>query len=141
MGRRIGRKLAVQLLYQLEMTGGDIDQAVAAYAHTYAPEDFAALEFAAAMVRGAWEHREEIDCCIANTAQNWSLQRIAPVERGILRLAVYELLYCPDIPYKVTMNEAVELGKTYGSEKSGAFINGVLDNLFDRNPDLHARRP
>ena len=72
----------------------------------------------------------------STTAKNWSLSRITPVDRCILRVAVYEMLHCPDIPYKVTLNEAIDLGKKFGTEKSGAFINGVLDNVLAQNPEL-----
>ena len=77
------------------------------------------------------ESRSLIDAIIIDTAQNWSLERIAPIDRNILRAAIYEMLYCKDIPYKVTLNEAIELGKKFGSDQSGAFINGVLDSVAD----------
>jgi len=75
------------------------------------------------------EHRDEIDGIIQDSSLNWRLPRMAAVDRNVLRLAAYELLYCEDIPRKVTLNEAIEVGKRYGSEDSGAFINGVLDRI------------
>ena len=89
----------------------------------------AAKEFAAFLVQGTCEHKEELDKLIAGCSDNWSLGRMSHVDINILRLAVFEFLYCDDIPPKVTLNEAVDLGKTFGSENSGSFINGILDTL------------
>jgi N utilization substance protein B len=80
-------------------------------------------------VQGTCEHKEELDKLIADCSDNWSLGRMSKVDINILRLAVFEFLYCEDIPPKVTLNEAVDLGKTFGSENSGSFINGILDAL------------
>ena len=74
-------------------------------------------------------HREELDRLIEESSDNWSLSRMSKVDISILRLAVFELLYCDDIPSKVTMNEAIDLGKIFGAENSGSFINGILDAL------------
>ena len=89
----------------------------------------AAKEFAAFLVQGTCEHKDELDKLIAGCSDNWSLGRMSRVDINVLRLAVFEFLYCDDIPPKVTLNEAVDLGKTFGSENSGSFINGILDTL------------
>ncbi|MGP8153459.1 MAG: transcription antitermination factor NusB, partial [Smithella sp.] len=89
----------------------------------------AAKEFAAFLVQGTCEHKEELDKLIAGCSDNWSLGRMSRVDINILRLAVFEFLYCDDVPPKVTLNEAVDLGKIFGSENSGSFINGILDTL------------
>jgi len=75
-----------------------------------------------------------IDPLIEENSENWTLKRMAVVDRNILRLAVFELLYCPDIPFKATLNEAVELAKKFGSEDSSAFINGILDKIHSLAP-------
>lgn len=93
-------------------------------------------EFADTLARGAAEHTPELDKLIQANAAHWSLARIAPVERNILRLAAFELLYRHDIPERVAINEAIELAKLYGSEESGAFVNGILDQIR-----LHLRPP
>jgi N utilization substance protein B len=80
-------------------------------------------------VEGTWSHREELDEMIAASSDNWSLSRMPKVDISILRMAVFEFLYCHDIPPKVTLNEAIDLGKTFGSENSGSFINGILDAI------------
>ncbi len=87
-------------------------------------------QFAAHLVEGTWNHREKIDQMIGEFSENWTISRMSRVDRSILRMAVFELLHCPDIPPKVTLNEAIDLGKDYGSENSGAFINGILDALY-----------
>jgi N utilization substance protein B len=75
------------------------------------------------------EHRQEIDRLIEERSENWRLNRMTIIDRNILRIAIFELLYCGDIPPKVTLNEAIDLGKRYGSEESGSFINGILDRI------------
>ncbi len=93
-----------------------------------APEKVKA--FSSVLLEGTWNNREKIDALIGSCAENWSIDRMSKVDRSILRMAVYELLHCQDIPPKVAINEAIELGKLFGSENSGAFINGVLDALY-----------
>ena len=85
--------------------------------------------FAEGLVRGTAQKITELDGIIQANAAHWSLARIAPVERNILRLAAYELLFRDDIPERVAINEAIELAKLYGSEESGAFVNGILDQI------------
>ncbi len=92
--------------------------------------------FADALVRGTAEKIAQLDATIEANAAHWSLARIAPVERNVLRLAAYELLFRDDIPERVAINEGIELAKLYGSEESGAFVNGILDQIRLR---LHAR--
>lgn len=86
-------------------------------------------EFTKRIVLGVMEHRQEIDRLIEERSENWRLNRMTIIDRNILRIAIFELLYCGDIPPKVTLNEAIDLGKRYGSEESGSFINGILDRI------------
>jgi len=86
-------------------------------------------DFANILVRGVSEKRDDIDHEIEASSKNWRLSRMATVDRNILRVAVYELMYLSDVPKRVSINEAIELGKKYGSEDSGSFINGVLDKI------------
>ena len=86
-------------------------------------------EFAKRIVLGVMEHRQEIDRLIKERSENWRLDRMTIIDRNILRIAIFELLYCSEIPPKVTLNEAIDLGKRYGSEESGSFINGILDRI------------
>lgn len=80
---------------------------------------------------GVWENREEIDGLIRGAAENWRLERMTFVDRNLLRLGTYEILRSPDVPYAVAINEAVELGKKFGSGESGAFLNGILDRISE----------
>ncbi|MBN1958907.1 MAG: transcription antitermination factor NusB [Desulfuromonadales bacterium] len=93
------------------------------------PLPMATRLFAEALVRGVVEYCAVIDKKIVEVAKNWSLERMAPVDLSILRLAAYELLYRPDIPARVTINEAIEIAKRYGTKDSPAFINGLLDKI------------
>jgi N utilization substance protein B len=92
-----------------------------------------AFQYAQALVRGTLDHREEIDGLIRGQADNWRLERMPPVDRNILRLAVYEMLFETDIPKLVVVDEAIELAKKFGSEQSGRFVNGLLDGLLKQH--------
>jgi N utilization substance protein B len=126
--RRKAREVALQVLYGLNFVNLDVEKAMELFWGNFvAPR--ADKEFAALLIEGTWGHREELDSLIESSSDNWSLSRMSKVDISILRLAVFELLYCDDIPSKVTMNEAIDLGKTFGAENSGSFINGILDAL------------
>jgi transcription antitermination factor NusB len=92
-----------------------------------------AFHYAQALVRGTLDHREEIDLLIRGQADNWRLERMPAVDRNILRLAVYEMLFETDIPKLVVVDEAIELAKKFGSEQSGRFVNGLLDGLLKQH--------
>jgi len=81
------------------------------------------------LVSGVMENKAEIDALIERFSKNWKIDRMSCVDRNVMRIAVYELLYCRDIPPKVSINEAVDVGKKFGSEESGAFINGIMDSI------------
>lgn len=132
--RRTGRERALQALYQLEM--GSLEPVAALdMAWASAPEEgnakaqAEARAFALELVQGVAGHQAEIDRLIEEHSHNWRIDRMAKVDRSVLRVAVYELQFRGDIPKKVTLNEAVELGKRFGTEESSAFINGVLDRI------------
>lgn len=126
--RRRSREFALQVLYQLEITKQGALQAMVQLRENFSPEE-GEDEFAKRVVLGVMEHRQEIDRLIKERSENWRLDRMTIIDRNILRIAIFELLYCGDIPPKVTLNEAIDLGKRYGSEESGSFINGILDRI------------
>ena len=130
MGSRTrARECALQALFQLDASGGTAEAAlVDLFAHF---EEAAADErrFADQLVRGVAAEKGTIDEIIQRYSQNWKLDRMARVDRNILRLGVYELLRRGDVPVRVTLNEAIELGKKFGSEESSSFVNGVLDKI------------
>lgn len=129
--RRRSREVALQVLYQVDVLKIDVEEAVRLFWDNFeAPEEV--REFSSMLIEGAWNNREEIDRLIGSCSENWTLERMAKVDKNILRIAVYEFLYCSDIPSKVILNEAIDLGKDYGSENSGPFINGILDALHAR---------
>jgi transcription antitermination factor NusB len=129
--RTRARELALQFLYQLDLRGEDFFSEAKGF--VLAEErDVETSRFALRLVEGTHEHQAEIDTTIQAVAQNWNISRMAVVDRNVLRLATYELLHCQDIPPKVAINEAIELGKRYSTSNSGAFINGILDKIMNR---------
>ncbi len=126
--RRRARECALQLLYMWEYhrPGGVFDPALYWADRTEEP---AIRQFTERLVTGVIEHVEEVDPLIRRASLNWRIDRMAVVDRNILRLATYELMAVPDTPVKVVLNEAIELSKRYGSEDSSAFVNGVLDKI------------
>ncbi|HXN83224.1 MAG TPA: transcription antitermination factor NusB [Myxococcales bacterium] len=130
MGSRSkARECALQALYQLDTSSGPPGDALAGILAHFEAVDADTTRFAEQLVRGVQQEKAVIDGLIQRTSTNWKLERMARVDRNILRLAVYELLRRPEVPVKVTLNEAVELGKKYGSEESSAFVNGILDRI------------
>jgi N utilization substance protein B len=135
--RRKAREIALQVLYQLDVLRIDPKEAIELFWRHFSAQS-EARPFASELVEGTWAHRDEIDLLISTCSENWSLERMARVDRNILRLAVYELLYGQGIPPKVALNEAIDLGKEFGSENSGSFINGILDALYTKLRNNHA---
>jgi N utilization substance protein B len=126
--RKKSREFALQVLYQLNITKQDVITALTQFQeHFLSPGE--ADEFLRRLVLGVLEHCPELDRLIEQYSENWRLDRINLIDRNILRMALFELLYCEDIPPKVTINEAIDLGKRFGSEDSGSFINGILDRI------------
>ncbi|MBM4351712.1 MAG: transcription antitermination factor NusB [Deltaproteobacteria bacterium] len=126
--RRRSREFALQVLYQFEITKQNALQAMVQLRENFMPEE-GEDEFAKRIVLGVMEHQREIDRLIEERSEHWRLDRMTIVDRNILRIAIFELLYCSEVPPKVTLNEAIDLGKRYGSEESGNFINGILDRI------------
>jgi N utilization substance protein B len=122
------REWALQFLYQAEFAGPGQPEALARFwRHFQAAGDPPA--YLTKLVAGVAGHLEELDAFIVRYSEHWRLSRMTIVDRNLLRLAIYELLYQPGIPPKVVINEAVEMAKRYGSEASGGFVNGILDQV------------
>ena len=126
--RRKSRESALQVLYQLDITKENASQTFIQFQDYFSPKE-KEDEFAEHLVLGVMEHFREIDRLIEQYSENWRLDRMDIIDRNLLRIAIFELLYCEEIPPKVTLNEAIDLGKRYGSEESGGFINGILDRI------------
>lgn len=133
--RRRAREYALQLLFQIDVTRSSPDQVFEAF---WVNQDTAdeVRSFSEHLVQGVCAQREELDRLIVEAARNWRLERMAVVDRNVLRMAAYEMLADPDVPAAVVIDEAIEVAKKYGSEESGGFINGILDNIRRRvRPD------
>jgi N utilization substance protein B len=126
--RRKGRELALQALYQIEITGDTSANALELFLRHFEGNP-KAKEFARRLVSGVVSQSSAIDETIQRCTENWKLARLAKVDLVILRMASYELLFCPDIPNTVSLDEAIEIGKRFGSADSATFINGVLDQI------------
>jgi transcription antitermination protein NusB len=126
--RRKGRELALQALYQIAITGDASVGAVELFLEHF-EGSAQAKEFARRLVSGVVSQRAELDRFIEQSTENWKLARLAKVDLEILRMATYELVFCPDIPLNVTLDEAIEIAKRFGSAESPPFINGVLDHV------------
>jgi transcription antitermination factor NusB len=126
--RTQAREFSFQFLYMLDIRGKDCEKEIESFLceHT---DDNDIIDFSDSLIRGVITHQEEIDKAIENAAQNWELGRIATVDRNIMRQAIFELLFRTDIPPKVSINEAIELGKRFSTANSGGFINGILDRI------------
>lgn len=131
-GRRRGREAGLQMLYQWEVGRASAHEAIATYWPTHDPDheiDEPLREFANALVRGTIGRVEEIDRLLSAHAQNWRIERMAVIDRLVLRLAIYELLAEPDTPARVVINEAIELARAYTGDEAVGFVNGVLDSV------------
>jgi len=123
------RRIALQVLYQLDVTGEAPGPVHREYVERRAVKG-EVRDFAWALIEGSRARQAELDALIAAHAENWSLERMAPVDRNALRLGLYELLHVPETPPKVAIDEAVELAKRYGQEESSAFVNALLDAIW-----------
>jgi transcription antitermination protein NusB len=127
--RRAVRELVVQFLYQFDMNGATLDDALTMFWETQSEVGEMGHKFAEELVRGVLDKRAAVDEKIAKYTENWDLPRMAAVDRNILRLAFYEMLFRDDIPPIVSINEAVDIAKKFSTRESGAFVNGILDRL------------
>jgi N utilization substance protein B len=124
LGRRRGaRKLALDILYQHELTGTPVAEILNRYRSN------PAYEFSERVVRGVADHLEELDGLISLHSDEWSIERMPVLDRNLLRMALFEMLYLDDVPRAVAINEAVELAKIYSTEDSSRFINGILGTV------------
>ena len=126
--RRISREQALQALFYMDMHRDPVDDPVGHFCSCFS-QNQDAEPFFQRLVEGVQTNRSTIDAVIEQFSSNWKLSRMSCVDRNVLRIAVFELLYCADIPPKVSINEAIDVGKRFGTEESGAFINGILDSI------------
>lgn len=130
--RRQARESALQFLFQDDFAvegfnhGDDLKEPFQQFCELY-QINRKARKYTLAILKGIYENKQQIDSLITENATNWRLERISPADRNTLRIAVYEMKYCEDVPLQVAMNEAVEVAKRFGSDESPAFVNGILD--------------
>lgn len=129
--RRKARELALQMLFQHDMSANQPDQIIATFEDLQKSKPNT-REFATKIFHGTVAHMTEIDEMIQNQAENWRLSRMAAVDRNIIRMSVYEFLHEDDTPKLVIIDEAIEIAKKYGTQKSSQFINGILDGILKR---------
>lgn len=127
MTRRNARERAVQFLFQLDFNPGNTDSDLALFWENTGIPDSGARRFAEELIRGVLEHKQSIDARIRNCTDRWEINRMGGVDRNVIRLALFEMLFRPDIPPLVSINEAVDIAKRFGCSESGRFVNGILD--------------
>lgn len=133
-GRRISREMALKVLFQIDLVSTNIEE-VLKYTFEDGKLSDEVKEFTLILVKGVMSNLSEIDKAINNYTNNWSLERITNIDRNILRMAIYEILYLKNIPKSVSINEAIELAKKYGTKNSFSFVNGVLGKI-DKNDKI-----
>ena len=126
--RRKSRERALQILYQIEFTNQRKKEVVPSFFTSLGSHN-TVDDFADRLVQGVAQYKREIDRLLKDYSEHWTLERLSSVDRNILRMGIFEILWCNDIPFKVSINEAIELGKKFGAEKSASFINGILDKI------------
>jgi len=130
--RTRARELAIQALYQLDVQGTELLEDLGLFFTEQESDDFV-RKLAWAWTTGTWDNLARCDEIIEDSTIRWQFARLAPVDRSILRLSVYQLKFCPEIPPKVVINEAIELAKKFSSSKSSGFVNGVLDAVLKKH--------
>ncbi len=134
MARRSrAREVALQLLYEVDRNPAASENRDRTFVESRL-RGAGLRQFAVDLIAGVRTKREDIDRIIEEVAQNWSLSRMTPIDRSILRLATYEILFCKDIPAKVAIDEAIELAKRFGTAESSRFVNGILDRVVTTHP-------
>lgn len=129
--RHLGRELALKALYRIDICGGATNDELVLFFETFPAED-SARKFAVQLVDGVRREQTVLDKQLADALEHWSIKRLSRVDHNVLRMALFELMFMPDIPARVTMDEAIELAKQYGDIESGRFVNGVLDEIAGR---------
>jgi len=133
--RTKAREFALQVLYQIDITKGDSKACLEDFWKSREYEAEASVkEFTESLVFGVARYKDKIDKVISDAAENWQLGRMATVDRNILRMSTYELLFMSDIPPKVSINEAIDIAKKYGDQDSSRFVNGILDKISKTEP-------
>lgn len=141
--RRKARECALQILFQLEFADGELDSVLNDY-WGYQKQPAEVKEYAEWLVRGIREHQAEVDRKIQEASRNWRLERMANVDRNVLRIAVFEMLFEKNLAAPIIINEAIEIAKKFSGQEAGVFVNGILDGVYrnlkkqTENPDTRS---
>jgi N utilization substance protein B len=139
--RTRGREIALQVLYQADLNPGLATEEIRRFVERRLLGDKKLCEFTRGLIAGVLEHQPRLDALISNVAENWRIDRMAAIDRNILRLGAYEMIYCPDVPTKVAINESLELAKRYSTGQSSRFVNGILDRLLSAEAQGQGQKP
>jgi transcription antitermination factor NusB len=131
--RTLAREAALQYLYEVDVVGADEAEPIGPFLERQLGRA-EAREYAGLLINGTLHNRDEIDATLARCSENWSLERMAIVDRNVLRLGVFEILHSGDVPHKVAINEAINLSRRFSTEESCAFVNGILDKIRETAP-------
>ena len=126
--RRQARELAMQALFYMDIRKDASEETLEYFCGCFCPSK-KSRPFFRKLVNGVLGKKGQIDALVERFSQNWNISRMSCVDRNVMRIAIYEMLYCDDIPPKVSINEAVDIGKKFGTQESGAFINGIMDSI------------
>jgi len=137
--RSKARAVALSLLYQIEISKVDFHQALNSYFENY-PQKQEVIDFFSLLVEGVITNISSIDSLIKKHVKNWEIERMAVIDRNILRMGCFELLFSDDIPPKVAINEAIELAKRFGDVDSPRFVNGILDTIYKMEKRVEGKR-
>jgi len=149
MKRRLAREIAVQSMYQMEMNEVDANEAVTMLLTEAMEENESEVElsdidatraFVLELINGTWSRKDAIDALLEDYLKGWQISRLSKVDRQVLRLATYEMIFRDDVPGKVAVNEAIELAKHFGTAESGKFVNGVLGKMIEDVDQLKSNR-
>ncbi|MDD5259820.1 MAG: transcription antitermination factor NusB [bacterium] len=138
--RRKAREIALQMIYSIDVSKSDIKDSLNLY-WEHNPDEHEVVAFANMLSTGTMENLAKIDELITQYTKNWNLKRMASVDRNILRVAIYELVFYKETPVNVVINEAVELAKKYSTNESGGFVNGILDKVKEVRNDNNGQPP
>jgi N utilization substance protein B len=146
----MAREIALKILYAMEMTKETAEESIDKFWEHAGEKDAPVVEFTATLVVGVSKNMDKLDGILSESADNWKLARMAVIDRNILRIACFELMFLPDVPPKVAINEAIDMAKKYGDKDSGKFVNGILDRIkrskdsdcvkIRKSPETHSER-
>ncbi len=132
--RSIAREIALKILYARDLTGESVEESARKFWENDTMDIDEVRSYADELVSGVETNMERIDAVISKYADNWELGRMATIDRNVMRVAAFELMFMQDIPPKVAINEAIEIAKKYGDKGSGKFVNGILDRIKEIEP-------